>query len=212
LVRELGYGRALHHIMRLVGNRVKQGNEINAVIVRNIVDENFYLPYATPATASAMKESATAKIARFVENNVEDIERIQQVEARLEFPMGPALVYGIVDVILRHDGEGFEARDYKTTKSDPHTNDEADFQIRLYSNGLQQMGYAVETASIANLEEETIRRVDISKQVLSSAVQETQNCILGMKSAVYTAKISHYCRHCDYADICRYYRSTATFD
>jgi CRISPR/Cas system-associated exonuclease Cas4 (RecB family) len=151
-----------------------------------------------------MRESAATKIARFVENNIDDIERILQVEARLEFPIGPALVYGIVDVILRHGGESVEARDYKTTKADPVTDDEADFQIRLYSAGLQQMGYPVDVASIANLEQEGIRRVDISKEVLSSAIAEAQGCVVGIKSANYTAKVGSHCRTCDYKDICRY--------
>jgi DNA helicase-2/ATP-dependent DNA helicase PcrA len=208
LARELGYGKALHHIMRLVGNEVRQGKKIDTDIARRIIDEHFYLPYAPPTMAQAMKESATQKIERFIENNIDDIHRIQQVEARLEFPIGQALVYGIVDVILRHDGETVEARDYKTTKADRYSNDEANFQIRLYSAGLKQMGYPVAFASIANLEEEEVRSIDISNNVLSSVVEETQGYILGIKTKDYTAKPSQYCRNCDYRDICRYYKVT----
>lgn len=208
LARELGYGKALHHIMRLIGNEVKQGKKISSAVAKEMVEEHFYLPYAPPAMAQAMKESATNKLTRFIEDNIEDIERIQQVEVRLEFPVGLALVYGIVDVILRSDETSTEARDYKTTKADPYSDDEADFQIRLYSAGLQQMGYPVEAASIANLEEEEIRRVDISKEVLSSVISEAQGYILGIKSSNYTAKTGLYCRKCDYHDICRYCKFT----
>lgn len=204
LVRELGYGKALHHIMRAIGNEVRQGNVINTAIVENAIEEHFYLPYAPPATANAMKESATKKITKFIEDNIDDIERIQQVEARLEFPVGQALVYGVVDVIIRHAGTSIEARDYKTTKADPYSDDEADFQIRLYSAGLQQMGYSINLASIANLEEETIRRIDISKGALSTVIREAQEYISGIKSADYTAKPSRYCKKCDYYEICRY--------
>ena len=204
LARELGYGKALHHIMRLIGNEVKQGSKIDTAMARNMVEEHFYLPYAPPAMASAMKEPAIRKIAKFIEGNIDDIERIQQVEVRLEFPVGWALVSGIVDVILRHKGKSMEARDYKTTKADPYSDDEADFQIRLYSAGLQQMGYPIDLASIANLEEEKIRYVDISKEVLSSVINETQEYVLGIKSANYTAKPTQYCNRCDYRDICRY--------
>jgi len=207
LARELGYGKTLHHIMRLVGNEVRQGKKIDTDIAKTIIDEHFYLPYAPPSMAQAMKESATQKIRRFIENNIDDIHRIQQVEARLEFSIGPALVYGIVDVILRHDGESVEARDYKTTKADQYNDDEADFQIRLYSAGLKQMGYPVAISSIANLEEEKIRNVDISNDVLSAVIEETQEYILGIKTKDYTAKPSHYCRNCDYREICRYYKS-----
>jgi DNA helicase-2/ATP-dependent DNA helicase PcrA len=41
LVRELGYGKALHHIMRLVGDEAKRGNKINAAIVKDMVNEHF---------------------------------------------------------------------------------------------------------------------------------------------------------------------------
>lgn len=204
LARQLGYGKALHHIMRFIGNEVKQGKKIDAVVVNNMVDEHFYLPYAPRGMAEAMKESATKKIARFIENNIDDIERIQQVEARLEFPVGPALVYGVVDVILRHGGESVEARDYKTTKADPYSDDEADFQIRLYSAGLKQMGYPIDLASVANLEVEEIRNVDISEDILSSIINEAQGHILGIKSRNYAPKRSNYCKKCDYHQICRF--------
>lgn len=208
LARELGYGKALHHIMRLVGDEVRQGKKIDTDIAMRIIDEHFYLPYAPPIMAQAMKESATQKIRRFIENNIDDIHRIQQVEARLEFPIGPALIYGIVDVILRHNGTSVEARDYKTAKAGPYNDDESDFQIRLYTAGLRQMGYPVEAASIANLEEEEIRILDVSENTISQTVTEAQNCILGIKSRKYYPKYTDYCKMCDYRQICRYFTAT----
>lgn len=205
LARELGYGKALHHIMRLIGNEAKQGKPVDAIDVEGTINEHFYLPYAPRGMAKTMKDAATDKITRFIKNHIDDIERIQQVEARLEFPVGPALIYGVVDVILRCGGESMEARDYKTTKADPYSDDEADFQIRLYSAGLKQMGYPIDLASVANLEVEEIRNVDISEDILSSIINEAQEHILGIKSRNYTPKSSNYCKKCDFQEICRYH-------
>jgi len=207
LVRELGYGKALHHIMRLIGNEVKLGNPINARVARDIIEKHFYLPYAPPAIANAMKESASIKIARFIDNNIDDIKRIQQVEARLAFPIGPASISGIVDVILRGSGESVEVRDYKTTKEDPYIVDEADFQIRLYTGGLQQIGYSVCAASIANLEEGSIQEVDISQGIVPSTVNEAEQYVIGIKSGNFDPKLGPRCKKCDYCDICCYYKA-----
>lgn len=204
LAHELGYGKAVHHIMRLIGQESKRGQVINAASTKSMIEEHFYLPYAPPAMAIAMKESAINKLTEFVEDNLEDIERIQQVEVRLEFPIGSALVHGIVDVILKRDEIGTEARDYKTTKADEYGDDESDFQIRLYTAGLQQMGYRITSASIANLEEGIIRNVEVTDNVLAKTLEEAQRCILGIKSKDYVAKPSQYCTKCDYCDICRY--------
>jgi len=207
LARELGYGKAVHHIMRLIGQESQSGKEINAAVTKAMIEDHFYLPYAPTSMVAVMKESAINKLTRFVEDNLGDIVRIQQVEVRLEFPVGSALVYGIVDVILRHEQETMEARDYKTTRADEYSDDEADFQIRLYSAGLQQMGYPIALASVANLEEGTIRKVDVSKETITSVLDEAQEYIIGIKSKNYIAKPSHYCGQCDYRDICRYRKS-----
>jgi len=208
LARELGYGKVMHHIMRLIGREIEKGEKVDTFTVRSMIENHFYLPYAPTRAAQSMKESAINKLTRFVEHNMEDIRRIQQVEVRLEFPIGSALVYGIVDVILRTDDNSTEARDYKTTRADQYSDDEANFQISLYSAGLKQMGYQIGIASIANLEEETIRQVDISEKQLSTIIDETQAYILGINSFDYTAKLSSYCKKCDYRAICRYFKSS----
>jgi DNA helicase-2/ATP-dependent DNA helicase PcrA len=208
LAHELGYGKAVHHIMRLIGQESQSGKEINTAVTKTIIEDHFYLPYAPTSMVAAMKESAIHKLTRFVEDNLGDIVRIQQVEVRLEFPVGAALVYGIVDVILRHEQETMEARDYKTTRANEYSDDEADFQIKLYSAGLQQMGYPIVLASVANLEEGTIRQVDVSEETITSVLDEAQGYIIGIKSKNYMAKPSQYCVQCDYRDICRYRKST----
>jgi len=67
------------------------------------------------------------------------------------------------------------------------------------------MGYPIKTASIANLESEIIRYVEVPNEGLSTIVKEALGYIDGIKSANYTAKLSRYCRRCDFNDICHYY-------
>jgi DNA helicase-2/ATP-dependent DNA helicase PcrA len=157
----LGYGKSLHHCLRVASEDIKTGASPEAAIAR-AVDSEFYLPYAGPEARENMKRKASGTLANFVKAHDEDMKNIEEVEARLEFPVERATITGRVDVILRgKDKPVLEVRDYKTSE-EVTTFEESSTQVRLYTLGLQNLGRPVVRASVAYLDTGVIKPVDIS--------------------------------------------------
>jgi len=157
------------------------------------------------------KRANTDKIlTRFVRRHKQDMEQIQEVEARLEFPIEKATIAGKVDVIIRGTDKkpSIEVRDYKT--SDVVTTfAESSLQLQLYTLGLKKLQRPVTTASVAYLEPKItgndIERVPIEQTELKSAQATARNCIKGIGQGSFKANPGAHCvDRCDFPSICRY--------
>lgn len=202
----LGYGKSLHHCLRVASEKIKGGTSLEDSI-NQAVEEEFHLPYAHPKAKETMMEAARRKLKLFVKQHEDDMNNIEEVEARLEFPVEKATITGRVDVILKSKEKPvYEVRDYKTSE-EVTTFDESSLQVRLYTLGLRNMGRPVEKASIAYLETGQIKTVDISGRHLDDAKKLAEESIRGITSAVYEAKPQSKC-NCDYERICCYCKKT----
>lgn len=202
LDQALGYGRSLHHCLRIASESIKNGADPEKAITKAI-DEGFHLPYASYKAKENMLRDAKKKLKEYVKAHTEDMKNIEEVEARLEFPMEKATITGRVDVIIRdRENPAFEVRDYKTSK-EITTFEESSLQVRLYSLGLRNMGRPVKKASIAYLDTGEVKDVKISEDRLKEAKEITEKCIRGIISSNY--KVNHKNKYrCDYKKICRY--------
>lgn len=134
---------------------------------------------------------------------MDDMKNIEEVEARLEFPVEKATITSRVDVILRgKDKSVLEVRDYKTSE-EVAPFDESSLQVRLYSLGLRKMGRNVEKASVAYLDTGEVKPVDVSPRRLEEA---KKIAIRGMASSKYRASHKSDCK-CDYNRICFYLKN-----
>lgn len=200
----LGYGKSLHHCLRIASDKIKEGSDPISSITQAIDDE-FHLPYANPRARKNMKEAAKKALTLFVEQHIEDMKNIEEVEARLEFPVENATVAGRVDVILHGRGTpSLEVRDYKTSE-EVTTFQESSLQVQLYTLGLRKMGHRVEIASIAYLDTGDIKEVDVSDMQLKTAEQTAKNAIEGIMSFDYSIAPTSGCK-CDYLKICYYHK------
>jgi DNA helicase-2/ATP-dependent DNA helicase PcrA len=207
LVAELGYGKSLHYCLRCVGEAIKRGiNPEEAV--RNIVNKKFHLPYANPIQKVKMKGAAEKALAQFVKHHIKDMQRIEEVEARLEFPLERTTITGRLDVIIRSTkGPTFEVRDYKTS-DDVTPFEHSSLQVKLYSLGLRSIGYQVTKASVAYLDSNEIKDVSVSDTELQIASDIARRCIQGIVENDFAGKPGSHCDDCDHALICRYKKTT----
>jgi DNA helicase-2/ATP-dependent DNA helicase PcrA len=147
----LGYGKSLHHCLRVASDKIKDGASLGGAITK-AVEAEFHLPYAPLKAKETMMEAARQKLNLFVKQHEEDMNNIEEVEVRLEFPVEKATITGRVDVILKgKEKPVYEVRDYKTSE-EVTTFEESSLQVRLYTLGLRKMGRPVQKASIAYLE------------------------------------------------------------
>lgn len=205
----LGYGKSLHYCLRCASERIGQGVDAEKA-VRDLVKEKFHLPYAGGKPLETMKQAAEELLVRFVRRHEGDMRCIQEVEARLEFPLEKATISGRVDVIIRGtDGEpNIEVRDYKT--SDVVTTfEESSLQLQLYALGLKKLQRPITHASIAYLDpkhtENDLEPVPIGHSDLESAAKIAEQCIRGIRQALFKAKPGAQCLdRCDFPNICRH--------
>ena len=142
------------------------------------------------------------KLLRFVEKHEDDMNRIKEVESRIEFPLQRATVMGKVDVIL-HDDENLEIRDYKTSDS-VISKDEVAMQVQLYSMGLKMVGEPVTKGSVAFLEDASTNKVEVDDVALQTAEATVGNYIDGIVNRDFRACPGKFCGQCNYKLICRY--------
>lgn len=205
----LGFGKSLHYCLRCVSEIIKQGADPEKA-TSEFVQEKFHLPYAGGKSLENMRQDAEKILTGFVRRHKDDMQRIQEVEARLEFPLEKATIAGKVDVIIRGTSEkpSMEVRDYKT--SDVVTTfAESSLQLQLYTVGLNKLQRPVTDASVAYLDPKhtgnDIERVSIEPTDLNSAQVTARNCIKGINQGLFKAKPGTPCTdRCDFPHICRY--------
>ena len=196
----IGYGNALHFCMRRAGELIlNQGYSPVSAVAESVAKE-FFLPFASTNLIDQTKRTARKRLMEFASKYSEDMNSIEEVESRLEFPLKNATIAGKVDVILRGE-DAFEIRDYKTSDQ-VITNEDSDLQVRLYSIGLNHLGWNLQKGSIAYLENATIRDVLVNNHSLNDAHEIAQAAIDKIKSCDFTANPSSFCNDCEYDNIC----------
>ncbi|MBI4339522.1 MAG: ATP-dependent helicase [Chloroflexi bacterium] len=209
LAEWIGYGKSIHHVLRVVSEQAMAGQDPLRVL--SSVIQDFHLPFADKGIIAIAKKNAESSLASYVRNYLADIKATQEVEARLEFQLSKqATVEGRVDVIIAPNGER-ELRDYKTA-NDPEdnqrTNEEAAFQLHLYALGLGEIGQPVARATIAHVTEKDKAKqvvpVPMNQQSLKRARNEAEIAVKGILSGVFPGKPAGFCEACDYRAICRF--------
>jgi DNA helicase-2/ATP-dependent DNA helicase PcrA len=206
---EIGYGKSLHYCLRCASELIKEGTNSEKA-VRETVKEKFHLPFAGGKMLETMKEAAEKILTQFVKRHEQDMLRIQEVEARLEFPLEKATITGRVDVIIRGNDEipSLEVRDYKTSDA-VTTYKELCLQLQLYTLGLKKLQRPIDFASVAYLDPKhkgnEIEPVPIHQDDLKAAEQEAEKSIEGIRKASFSPKQGDHCRKaCDFLQICKW--------
>jgi DNA helicase-2/ATP-dependent DNA helicase PcrA len=204
----LGYGKSLHYCLRCASERIKQGEDAEQVI-HELMEEKFHLPYARPKPLQNLKKSAGEVLTGFVKRHIEDMRRIEEVEARLEFPLEKATITGRVDVIIKGpEGQPtIEVRDYKTSDA-VTTFEELSLQLQIYALGLKRLHRPVDCASVAYLDPKhtghDIERVSIAECDLEAAKARAVRCIECIRAGSFKANPNGHCDSCDFEQICRW--------
>lgn len=202
LSKYLGYGSTLHFCMRTAAELMREEGYSARSAVSTAISRNFYMPFMPPKRMAEIQKNAKRNLIRFVHVFEEDMHRIREVEARIEFPLQNAIVAGKIDVILC-DGEGVEIRDYKATDA-ATTTEEVATQIQLYVHGLSKLGETVCKGSVGFLEEALVDAVDVGQETIAETVRRTEKRINDIESGRFTPCPGQFCERCDYSIICRW--------
>jgi DNA helicase-2/ATP-dependent DNA helicase PcrA len=195
----IGYGNALHHCLYEAAEDIKNGSHPVNAVARS-VDSRFTMPFVNEEKLQKIKSSAKKQLARFASENEQDMKVIKNVESKVEFPASGATISGRADIILK-DGEGIEVRDYKTSDTIV-TDEEAAFQVQLYSLGFNNSGEKVNSGSVAYIKDCIFKDVDVSDEGLINAKNMAVDYIQKIGRREFCPNPGDICMRCDYKSIC----------
>lgn len=208
LAPELGYGKAVHHVLRRIADHVRRyGRKPTPKQVERLFDDEFYLPAANPAAQREMRRRARELVDRHLLDWESDLHRVWALERPFELHLGDATVSGRADVILDEEDDGptrLTIVDYKTA-ADGH--DAHNFQLQVYTDAGRREGLVVKDAFVHNLREtrDAARLpVPVGAPDIEQAEERVRELISGIRGKEWAARPGPVCKRCDVRPICRF--------
>jgi DNA helicase-2/ATP-dependent DNA helicase PcrA len=206
LATELGYGRAIHHILRHVAELTQsQGRKPTKKQIEKLFHEHFYLPFANAPLFKNLLDRAYKLVQNYLEHHGDDLLRVWQTERPFEMHLGGANVSGRADVILDREGgvtNKLAIVDYKTA-NDEKGNDVFAFQLQIYAAAGRGEGLDVVAARVHHLKD--TRRVEVP--IDNVHVHTAKSRALALVQGIAGGDFPHRpdkdkCMRCDVRAVC----------
>ncbi len=208
LAVELGYGKAIHHVLRQVAETTRAEGEVpDADRLRSLVDSEFYLPLADAPAFDRMHAAGTRLVNRYVSDYATDLRRVWATERPFELHLEDGIVSGRADVILDEESgrKGTLAIvDYKVAHDESRT-ERYRLQLAVYAGAGRGEGLDVEAAYLHELADGTRHNVDIGSGTVTAAVERVAASVRNIRSGKYQPQPSAAkCGRCDFRRVCRH--------
>jgi len=203
LIQEIGYGNAVHHLLRAIAEETQRKNRpLSPIDVDRIFATDFFLPFAGKALAASFRESARKLVNNYLDDYGDDMQRVWETERPFELALDGVVVTGRADVILnKHNGspDSLAIVDYKTAIDDR----ELGLQLQVYAAAGLREGLAVDGAFLHDLDEQKRLPVDISSAALADAIDIVIDAATGIKNRNFkpSPEVSR-CSRCDVRAFC----------
>ena len=203
LVPELGYGKAVHHILRELAEFTRRTGRIpTSAEISDLFDDGFYLPAAGKAAHSEMKAQARKLVDRYVNNWKDDLLRVWEIERPFELRLGDLRLIGRADVIVDDAGalQSLAIVDYKTASSE---GDQHAFQLQIYTDAGRREGLIVDRAFVHDLRRAERTEVPVGPTDVEAAEGLVDSLAAGLLARSYEAlPEAEKCGYCDFSPMC----------
>ncbi|MFN8031874.1 MAG: ATP-dependent DNA helicase [Mycobacterium sp.] len=204
LARELGYGKAVHHVLRSVADLAqKEGRLPEPAEIDGLLESEFFLPAANKAAYREMKQAAQRLVNQYVDTHTEDLFRIWQTERPFELHLDDVTVSGRADVILDREGgvdTALAIVDYKTSVAASGDNG---LQLQVYSDAGRREGLDVRGAYVHDLQTATRSPVPIDSDSINAAERKVRTAAARLRARDFRPSPGKRCRTCDVRAVCR---------
>lgn len=200
---ELGYGNAVHHTMRVLAERTKATGALPTPSdIDQLLDSEFFLPYANKPGHKEMREKARKLVQRYVNDQPGDLLRTWATERPFELYLDGAVVSGRADVIYdEHDGQigKLAIVDYKTStggKIEP-------LQLQIYTDAGRREGLDVAAAFIHDMGTTQRHSVAVDPGTISKAETQVIATVEDLRRRKFEPRPERAkCRACDVRKVC----------
>lgn len=209
LAPELGYGKAVHHIMRAVAEYTRAtGQPPGPGELDRLFDEGFFLPAASKPAHQQLKAAARRLVSKYLSTYTDDLLRVWETERPFELHLPTAIISGRADIILDSEGGEITALaivDYKTsTDPAPEGSAEYDLQLAVYADAGRREGLNVRAAYVHDLKGAERNPVDISPTAIAAAESQVESTVRDLRNREFRARPGRPCRRCDLKKLCRW--------
>lgn len=204
LAPELGYGKAVHHVMRAIAEATKAlGRVPNPAEIDDILNDSFFLPTANKPAHRQLKDAARRLVTTYTERHEDDLHRVWETERPFELHLDGVTIAGRADVILDHEGgapNGLAIVDYKTsTARDVH--DHA-LQLQIYTDAGRREGLDVRGAYVHDLKAASRDPVPVDPVTIANAEDKIAEVVSKLRARDYQPNPGLRCRRCEVRTIC----------
>lgn len=204
LVEELGYGEAVHAVLLAVHNEWKDGRKVSDKRLHQLVDQQLFLPYASPEAKDALKEVAFHQVRSYRDKKESTSTRVRATEKEFEYVSEGAVIRGKIDLLENLDKPGeVKVVDFKAERVEKLTQ-RHNVQLGIYADAaLQSLDLKPIEVAIYSLpgEREFLRPVE------TELVEGSKKYIRGLVAAIGSRTFecrpaARTCRDCDFGRIC----------
>ena len=204
LAPELGYGKAVHHVMRAVAEATKATGHVptNAEI-NELLDSSFFLPSASKPAHQQLKAAARRLVTEYTEKYKADLYRVWETERPFELHLDGVTVTGRADVILDQERgvpTSLAIVDYKTA-THGEISDHA-LQLQVYTDAGRREGLDVRGAYVHDLKATTREPIPVEPTAISRAETVVSEAAVRIRVRDYRPNPGLRCRGCEVRTIC----------
>ena len=203
LAPELGYGKAVHHVLRAVAEVTRATGEVpTAVDIDNILDASFFLPTANKPAHRQLKDAARRLVTTYAEIHADDLHRVWETERPFELHLDGVIVSGRADVILDTEGgvpSALSILDYKTS-----TVSGADhaLQLQVYADAGRREGLDVRGAYVHDLKAGNRVAVDVRPEAVAASERTVIDAAARLRDHDFSPSPGRQCRACEVRTVC----------
>jgi DNA helicase-2/ATP-dependent DNA helicase PcrA len=210
LVPALGFGKQVHNVINLLHKDFEDTGKIpTKAKLAKVIEEHFYLRYASDAVAERLKIGAMKSLTKYIQMWEKDFSLSVKTERPFELEFDNALIAGSIDMIKREDGNEavLEVIDFKTGKPDNELMHRYELQVQLYTIAAQEaLGINTQKALIHFIDTDKNERlaVQTSPAALETAREEISFALEGITKATFKrdARQDKLCKSCDWCNMC----------
>lgn len=200
---ELGYGNAVHHMMRIIAEHARATGKLpTPKAINDMLTTDFSLPFANKAAHAQMRESARRLIFKYVTEHQDDLQRTWATERAFELYLDGVVVSGRADVIYdEHDGviDNLAIVDYKTSTA----GEIEPLQLQIYADAGRREGLTVGAAFIHDMGKTARHIVDVSDDAVQQAEETVTASAASLRARDFTPKPEmRKCASCDVRSVC----------
>ena len=203
---ELGYGRAIHHVLRQLAETVRDTGEIpDREELDRLADEEFFVPFASLQAWRTMRKAAGRLVTAYVDHYSSDLERVWAIERPFALHLDDGIVSGRADVILdQEDGHtgSLAIVDYKVSADESRSARYAE-QLQIYSLAGRGEGLTVQAAYLHELKDGSRSAVNISDAATTEALGSVKHHLGRLRAGRFEpAPVPERCEACEYRQVC----------